>query len=259
MKLLKPTLIALLSLNLTQCAVIEPYAPEFVREKIEENRREKQIEEDNRELNEILQSKRENHPNFPVDKFLETPKNTYKIIDSVFKDTAIKYKNEREKELYSVPEVDPRIPQYLNTVCSHSIDYDPLLGRGNITPNQCINPKYAQAVNARNNAINNINAKYDQIYKTLINLYKENGDFVYKMCLYSWFANDYSTMDKITKTPIHDINEMRAEYNRYRTIRIPDTDVDKEGRHVSYICSIGSSNVAVAYFERWMSQNIYEK
>lgn len=252
MKLLKPTIIALLSLNLTQCAVVDHYTPDFVREKMEKNKR----EEYKKELDKILNSKRENHPNFPVDKFIEAPRKIYKRIDGIFKDTAIKFKQGSEKELYSAPKVDPNIPQYLNTICSHSVHYDPWVGRGEVTPNQCINPRYTQAVNARNNAINNINTKAEQTYQSLIKLYKAHADFAFNMCRYSWFSNDYSIMDKMLKEPIHDMNEIQAIYNRYSNSNI--TISDNEDRYISNLCRDGSANIDIDYFKHWMSQNIYE-
>lgn len=207
MKLLKPTIIALLSLNLTQCYTLNEYIKEQER---------KNKQEEKRKSDENIRKSKEKH--FPVDRFIEAAS---QIVDNqivAFKNKAIRLQKEYGKELQAVPKI--KVPAYLNTVCSHSIHYDAWVGRGEITANQCENPKYFQAKKSRDNAIKNIHNKYDSKFITLIQQYELSGTYSYVMCQYSWYKNDYTVIDNLLKNPNYDPPSIYS-YTSYLNSDIP--------------------------------------
>lgn len=188
MKLLKPTIIALLSLNLTQCYTLNEYIKEQER---------KNKQEEKRKSDENIRKSKEKH--FPVDRFIEAASQIFDNQIVAFKNKTIRLQKEYEKELQAVPKI--KVPAYLNTVCSHSIHYDAWVGRGEITANQCENPKYFQAKKSRDNAIRNIHNKYNSKFIDLILQYGVSQDYNRAVCQYSWYKNDYTIINNLLKNP----------------------------------------------------------
>lgn len=232
-KYVKPTLISILALNLTQCVDT------------------KKVEAEKRAIeSKIIRERIKKEYPGRLEFFVDMQDAGIKVRGDVFK-SYIELKRKAQATISKIQSQPINIPRYTNQVCGYNVYSAPFVGPYETVPYYCKNPRYEQEENKKQNRIKNIEQMYQTQLENLIKSAIEHDEKFPKICeiatekktLSNEFAdllNDYANRKYISFEKIKSVSNKLENHN--------DEDVKSELKDRCFFINIARPGT----IEHWL-------